>query len=384
MNTESKRALEKKAWITHIKRWLVISDQTSQKEYCLKHGLSESAFSKWKNRLFPKRKRPNLKSVKLKFWENEINHWLNTNHSQADYCTLLDESEGTFSKWKNKLHPSLKYNRNRTKQKNKYIKYSKISREKTDILIDCFIHRKPASDAANLAKVSTKTSSRYYRLFKIKLISGATNYPDLFYGAGMLLLLGPLPHIQETLMKVYELNNKEKTQKNLYEYTVETILIIAHLKLSSAEARWFHFMGMQRYYYLIYSKKSSIGSQDINYENFSDMIKNTSISGVMQELWWHYLEHYEEESHVLDGLWTLVFYKREYDTSDDYYKMMRYDFKWALLHSRPGKRKDYWDDYIPSVEEIRDIDRKMEKRFLEAEGSNYNVKDINQYLNRFD
>jgi len=365
MNKESKRDREKKMWAVHIKMWLAISEHTTQKEYCLKLGLSESAFSKWKNRLLPKLKRSNFKNKKPVFWEREINHWLKTNHSQADYCTQLDESEAAFSRWKTRFHPDLKYRRNRTKQKNRYLKYSKISNDKTDILINCFIHRQSAKDAAGLAKISVKTANRYYRMLKIKFVTAASDYPELFYGAGMLLLLGPPPYVLVSLKKKCDSRNEKTVRQELGECAFEMIFLHSHLRLSNAEAWWFLHYGMNRYYYLIYSNEHGLDPQVLNENEYSTMARNKPIGDAAKELWYYYLEKNHEEYDALIALWRAIYYQREYDISDNYYKTMIHDLKWALMHCRPGKKKDYWDEYMPSKEEMLEVEREINERILQ-------------------
>ncbi len=358
-NTHDARA---KFWEEHIRSWLEGRGYKTQESYCKEHGLSKSAFSKWKNRLYPKIQRSKHPTKTAQYWESCIKSWQKGSMSQAEYCNLYRLSESDFSKWKNKLYPELKGHRKRTKQKNRYFESSKLSNEQVEILIRGFLSDKSASELSSRANISIKSCYKYLDHIGWYFGKGATEYPQLFFGAGMLLFFGPPPHIHKYLKENYGGNKKKIGKRKLSRIIKETIIYHSHYKMSVAESWYFYFYGWLFYYQKVYSKEHGLDPHGWNLHHQKFMQAERSVGQAINELWAHYFTHDMEEI-ITKVTWDAIYHDHVCDNSRKYKNSMFRDLKWVILNHDPLRRNTYWDDFKPSSEELRMVQEKIDGYF---------------------
>lgn len=359
LNTHAERAT---FWQAHIRDWMENHQHQTQAKYCAENGLSKSAFSKWKDRLYPKLRRSKQPNRKAKSWEYNIKQWHKVSKTQADYCNLYAISQSTFSKWKNKLHPELKGCREKKKQKNQYVKFAKISSDQVELLIRGFLADTPVTELSHQANVSLRTCYKYLDRIGWYFAKGATEYPALFNGAGMLLFFGPPPHIHQHLLEKYKGKKKKIGKRKISKIVKEIIIYHSHYDWSVAEAWFFYVHGWWLFYKEIYSKIHGLEGKPLTDRHRKFMQTEYSVGQVVNRLWEHYFVNDMEEL-LTKETWDAVYYEHSFDSSAKYKQAMFHDLKWIMLNHDPLKRNTYWDSFKPTTQEFNSVRAKIDRYF---------------------
>lgn len=369
MSQSQTHAERKRFWETHIRDWLDHHQYQTQAAYCAKHGLSESAFTKWKDRLFPKLKRSKHATRKSRFWEKDIKAWHQSNTSQAEYCNLNALSQSAFSKWKKQLHPELGRYKER-KPKSSYLKFAKITDEQIDILIRDFLSDTSAQDLAVKANISIKTCYKYLREIRKCLFIGATEYPALFNGAGMLLFLGPPPHIHERLVEKYRGKNKKPSKRELSNIMKESIVDHSRYDWTLAEAWFFYTYGWMFFYRDVYSKIHGFEGEPMTKHHIKFMQAEYTVGQAVSQLWEFYVAS-DMQAFLTEDTWNAIYYERSEVVSRKHRRNLIHDLKWVLCNHDPLRRNTYWDTYKPEQSEFDSVREKLDRYYaLFAENNN--------------
>lgn len=361
MSDPQTHAERKRFWKAHIRDWLDHHQYQTQAAYCAKHGLSKSAFTKWKDRLFPRLKRSKHATRKSGFWEKDVKAWHESNVSQAEYCNLNALSQSAFSKWKKQLHPKLGRYKER-KPKNTYLKFAKITEEQTDILIRGFLSDTPTQDLAAKANISVKTCYKYLRILRKNLIIGAVNYPPLFNGAGMLLFFGPPPHIHKRLVEKYRGKNKKPSKRELSNLMKEVLIDHSRYDWTIAETWFFYSYGWAFFYRDIYSKIHGLEGETMTKHHRKFMHAEFTVGQAVTQLWQLYVAN-DMQVFLTEDTWKAIYFGHSQDMSRKHQRNLIHDLKWVLSNHDPLRRNTYWDTYKPEQSELDTVKEKLDRYY---------------------
>ncbi len=291
-------------------------------------------------------------SSKETLWKQHIQDWKKSTLSQTDYCAKHKLSKTAFSKWKQKLYPNLKHKHKPRAQKSKYGKNLKLSDEKIENLAECFLNHYAASEAAIMLEISVNTANRYFVLFREALMFGALMYPELFSGAGVIIRLGisPISKNIELMFQRDERGFVDNERKDLILQT-ETIMHYSKFMWNKEEIQLYHALSIFSYFENVYCAEQSITptfetfTEEAQKEitllpryNFMDKMWKTSQSnGFFQDDWY----------------WCAFFHTRELYNPLFWLKEMHKDLLWIIqkhsIELTIKKKNKYFDGYQASI-----------------------------------
>ena len=334
-------------------------------------------------------------SAKEELWKKRIGEWRKTNLSQAAYCKLNNISISAFSKWKKRLHPKLGAHRIAYQAKSKYYKNSKVSDQKIEALIQCFFLGFSAKVASNRTGINQNTIYKYYNDFRLAFIDGAMTHPQLFSGAGMLLLLGP-PHNLEWVKTFIgehypahkctnskgEIHSRKKNEKDSLkavqlkqniQVISATLVYFCKFKWSMEEVFLYRQLGFQLFYRFVYApytkKDPNLWSDELMVELFGK-VSNTQVA---RSNWDYWAMHTSKDNGLIDIRWWLVITKeRDFLTPEiqkNWVQRMTADLCWILKQNKIGDpvriRNTYWDEFFPDNSSVIEEKNKLIEKFQE-------------------
>lgn len=333
-------------------------------------------------------------SRKAIFWDEKIRAWQKTNLPQSTYCKLNGLSITAFSKWKKKLHPNLTARHPVYKLKSKYYKFTKIPDQKIETLIRCFLLGTPAKNAAQESGIKQNTIYKFYNDFRLALINGALSYPQLFFHAGPLLMLGPPTHLHGVMRVVGELlpahkpNNKSavlrsrrnigakdtKHLKSNLQVLTSVFLYYCLYKWTLEEAFSFRERGFRIFYKHVYAPNNNL-NPDLKLDDkmlisLYREINNTSVARANWDYW--ATKNERKPFHEADAqFWTSLEIDREkrfIAHHNDWLKPLFKDFCWILkthkISDKNQVRSSYWSEFFPTSEAVEQSRREHIKKRL--------------------
>ena len=323
-------------------------------------------------------------------WDLHIKAWQKSKLTQARYCQEHGLSQSDFSKWKKKLHPKLKAARPAYKTKSKYYKFTKVADKEIEFVMRCFLNGNPARIASERTGLNQNTIYKIYNDFRLAIIDGALNYPHLFYGGGMVLLLGPPANLDwiKSMMNRYFPGFKATTSQgkirsrsksaNKDISTLKTNIQIITLVLfwhsfhewSEEEIFVFRKWGYMLFYQYIYAPEHNLKPNEWSDDIHRKLYGEYSGTVVARGLWdyWALVRNYEP--FLPADTWTMLFSDRKFRTPLDnkvWFDRMFSDFKWLLKKHRIGDdktyRSTYWDEYYPPTEATLEVEQKLNEKF---------------------
>ena len=296
---------------------------------------------------------------KIKFWKNHIDLWCSSSFTQSLYCHKNGLSESVFSKWKKRLHPNLRKNR-RYKLKSKYYKFTKLSDRKLEALMSFFVIGASVKKTAETFKVSEKTIYRMNEYFRAAMLDGALNHPQLFFGAGMLVLFGPPNDIKSCLDIVryifpnmvgreWNIEIEKNIIRNKIRIVQQMLVYYTLFEWTEAETYLFRQLGFKVFYRLMYAKKNNLDESIWSYELYSRLSNEISAPGVARANWEYWAARKNIKSLLLADEWKAIIHRDRNITNIDkkWSHRMLYDLKWILQKQKIKDtrqiRSNYWD-----------------------------------------
>lgn len=310
--------------------------------------------------------------------------------TQAQYCAAHGLSKSAFSKWKNKLYPKLKGARKQYKTKSKYYKYTKLSDQQVESLLRSFLRGSPVEVAARKTSISKETVYKFYNDFRLAIVDGALAYPHLFFGAGMLLLLGPPANLDwiKNLVSSYfpgfrptgmfgkirsrTKANQDDTSNLKANIQVLTLVLFWHSFHTWRQEEIFLFRrwGYQLFYHHIYAPAKNLDPLEWSDDRHRQLYGEVHASTAARAIWDFWATKHEYEPLLTKEVWTVIHSDREFRTpinNKAWFDRMYGDFKWLLKVHRIGEsaavRNAYWDEFYPTTQETLDAEQAFQKRF---------------------
>ena len=257
--------------------------------------------------------------------------------TQAQYCKRQKLSKSAFSKWKLKLRPAWAKKRggHNFNFKNKYGKNLKLTENQIERLVKLFFARMHVAKAAERLILSRNTVYRYYRQFNHALFNGAAHYPQLFLGAGAILMLGPSPISQATV----NVDRKRVSKMN------EAIMRYSSLRWSLAERYLLLITGVMLNYQYIFAPQNGLDPMEYNNDMHGIIMSKKSYAMIIAENWAYCVTHNLQTLWPTE-YWLAVLHKRNYVDYKFKYKQMVWDFLW-ILKNNPLNSPSYFVDINP-------------------------------------
>lgn len=294
------------------------------------------------------------KIKKEDFWKSHIEAWFKTPLSQVEYCHTHSLSNSSFTKWKQKLYPDWKRRKSNYKPKSKYGTGLKLSDPQIEELAKLYFESYSARNAAEKMSLSANTVNQYFSDFRRVLLYSALRYPHLFFGAGTLIYLGKSP-ISERLEEEFQKDErgfKDDKRKRLIVMT-ETIIHYSKFKWELGETLLFLKLSKQSYFCQLYCKEKNIEPTEENFLSISeeDLDAHFSLGEGFAMRMWLMEEFVDGRKYPADeAAWITIFYKRKLNTPKTWIKQIHRDFLWALtnhkINFKKWKRNKYYDDLI--------------------------------------
>lgn len=324
------------------------------------------------------------------YWAGHIKAWKRGKMTQAQYCAANGLSKSAFSKWKNKLYPKLKGARKQYKTKSKYYKYTKLSDPQVESLLRSFLRGSPVEAAARKTSISKETVYKFYNDFRLAIVDGALAYPHLFFGAGMLLLLGPPANLDwiRNLVSSYfpgfrptgmfgkirsrTKDNPADTSNLKANIQVLTLVLFWHSfhKWSEEEIFVFRKWGYMLFFQYIYAPEHNLKPNVWSDEIQMKLYREFGGTVVARALWDYWATKRNYDPFLPANSWTLLHSDREFRTplnNKVWFNQMFADFKWLLKKHRIGEkrtpRSTYWDEYSPSTKATLEVERTLSEKF---------------------
>lgn len=367
MNEPKSHAVQAEFWKVHIDRWMDKACRLTQSEYCLQQDLSESAFSKWKHRLYPKLRRSKTPTKTAIKWEDTIKYWDGKKETQAYYCYIQQISEASFSKWKNKLHPKSKRKQIPYRQNSDYFEFSHLSDDTIEILIHGFLDQTPAHILASRADISLKSCYKYLYRIKVIFIASAINYPALYNGAGFLLFLGPPPHIHKYLLETYKNKGTRPSKRKYLNCLTDSILYHSCFDWSNDEIWFFYVYGWLFLFARVYKKKHGMDGEYYSEFHQNCMRAEYSETDVVEALWTDYISTGFIEI-LSEEAWMATYHTHKFDPTKKNNKAIFQDLKWGLKNYHPLKRNPYWDEFKANANSVQKVEHRIDESFQELYG----------------
>lgn len=313
------------------------------------------------------RKPANISS-KTKFWEEHIKAWPKSGVSQADYCLKHKISVTAFSKWKLRFYPSWKHKNKIYKPKSKYYKFTKLSDETIEKLMLYFIVGISAKNSAEYSGISVKSVYNYYNDFRLALIDGALLYPQLFFGVGMILTLGPphspwkaINHIGRVFsnLKARSFQSTEKGKLRSKIQIVYLMLLYNSLyQWEEGEIFLSRQTGYEIFYRFIYSKHYQLDSNNWNEEIYLKLLREVTATTVARSNWDYWANKQNHVSVMSEKQWAAIYQNRKNRaiSEEGWINPMLHDLKWVMQKHRrkaqQAKLSNYWSEYIPDRDTV--------------------------------
>ena len=329
--------------------------------------------------------RPAKHSNTDQFWKGHIAAWKVGKLSQADYCALHNLSKSSFSKWKSKLHPKLKGARKRYVVKSRYYKFAKLPDEKIELLMRWFLRGIPVKKSAQYFGVSRDSAYKFYNDFRLAVIDGALLYPQLFFGVGPVLTLGPVSDMNYVLRYIGTVfpdvrnreykYSKETILRSKIQIFYKTLLFNTFFKWDEGEVFLFRNMGFQIFYAFVYSAHHNLDSQDWNEQRLLQLANEFQLTHIARFNWEHWAEMREGVSFLPENNWKAIYKDREMRLPDDMWlKTMLGDLKWVMRkhkkHDTRNPRSSYWDEFYPNQSAIQKALQNLNEKALQIESGN--------------
>ena len=335
-------------------------------------------------------KRQKNPSAKAQIWDCHIKTWRKSKLTQARYCQEHGLSPSDFSKWKKKLHPALKAVRPAYKTKSKYYKFTKVPDMDIELIMSCFLKGKTARFASEKSGVNLNTIYKFYNDFRLAIIDGALNYPHLFFGGGMVLLLGPPANLDwvKSMMNRYfpgfkptmtsgQIRSRTKGATNdvsTLKSNVQllTLVLFWHSFHDWSEEEIFVFRkwGYMLFYQYIYAPEHNLKPNVWSDEIHVKLYREFGGTVVARALWDYWAVKRNHESFLPADSWTMLFSDREFRTplnNKAWFDRMYSDFKWHLKKHRIGEKRNprsaYWDEYYPSTKATIEVEKMLSEKF---------------------
>lgn len=320
------------------------------------------------------------------FWEKHIRAWQQSQLTQRQYCSEQKISATAFSKWKKKLHPNLKAGKKKYKTRSKYYKFTKVSDSDIELLMQCFLQGKAARTAAEASGINQNSVYKFYNDFRMAIVDGALLYPHLFYGAGMLLLLGPPPDLRRIreLFRVHfpgytptsktglvrsrthqDAKDSPNMKTNIQVLTLVLFYNAFHV-WQEEEIFVFRKWGYVLFYHYIYAPEYGLNLNAWNYEIHVKLLKEYHATTVARALWDYWANVRKHESYIKAEVWSVLYSDREVrlpSRDKEWLERMFGDFKWLLKKHRIGDKKmlrsNYWDEYAPPRKDCLETEQKL-------------------------
>ncbi|GAB1256143.1 hypothetical protein NBRC116494_06450 [Aurantivibrio plasticivorans] len=311
------------------------------------------------------------RSAKSEFWEAHVLAWKRGKLTQSEYCIQNKLSESSFSKWKAKLLPNLRGARKTRKPKNKYYKHSKLSNAQVETLFAAFLCDIPVKDIAKKLAISEASAYKYYDLIRLDLIDGALNYPQLFFGAGMLLTLGAPPDVDKLAKRFRHTNPSIKGRENLIYHAIGNVLVCHSLrKWSIAETYYFWFQGLRMYFLKHYSENHGLVEEDWNFELAIQMQNEVSIMKLTVTAWLDWIRGGDKAAQFSSDVWEAIRDQHDYHTDAQYwFSTMLQDLKWVVERKQSSKRNTYWDFFKPNKADFLEVNERIHKYLQNKENT---------------
>ena len=323
------------------------------------------------------RKRASPKEV---FWDEKIRAWQKTNLPQSTYCELNGLSITAFSKWRKRLHPKLTVRHPVYKSKSKYYKFTKISDQKIEALIKCFLCGVPAKEASEKTGIRQNTIYTIYNDFRLAFVTNALLYWKLFNGAGTFLMLGMPPNLgyilrlMETYLPAHKPNKRAATIRSRKNLGVEnegslksnlqlltTILIyFSKCRLTLAEAENFRSDGYRAFYKYVYAPHNNLNPGVVIKQPQLDWLQEEAKEPIVMWSNWNYCVTTNNRKPIFpNDFWIATTKNKEVETNisegSDWHRDMFRDFCWVLKHHKISEKhkvmSTYWDEFKPTWKE---------------------------------
>ncbi|WP_344799451.1 IS66 family insertion sequence element accessory protein TnpA [Litoribacillus peritrichatus] len=343
----------KSFWCGHIENWLQ-NENCSQQAYCLKNGLSESSFSRWKSKIKPKLRRGKTVSKTEKYWRFEVDNWIKDARrskkdrlsfsSQSYYCLTAACSESSFSRWKNKFYPELK-NKRQKRNENFDMRLNRLSKKSFKALVSGFVDQESPKQIALNMGISLKTCYKYLKIVESKFVLGAIEYPALFNGAGILLFFGPPPNIHESLLENYKKRGRKPSKKTFSKILKNSILYNSLYDWTSDEIWFFYMHGWMLFFERIYKKENGVeGGFSEKHRRY--IRAENHESDLIGKLWDDYIQSGFDELLTVET-WHATYHTHKHKNLELHRRQMIFDLSWVLKNQHPIKRSIYWDENFP-------------------------------------
>lgn len=300
-------------------------------------------------------------SAKSEFWKKHVQEWKKGRLIQSEYCIKNKISEPAFSKWKTKLFPKQIGTRRLKQLKNKYYKNSKLSNQQIENLFVGFLCDVPAKVAAKGSDISEATAYKYYNKIRYDLVNGALNYPLLFFGSGMLLILGAPPDVHELARKFKPISPSIKgREKHIYYALCNVLICHSFRKWTVSEIYYFWFQGLRAYFLKHYAKSHGLNESDWNMAMAVQMQNKISIAKMTVTIWLDWIKEGGNTTPFSEDVWEAIRYQHDYHAdAKSWIKPMLHDLKWVVERNNNLKRSTYWDFFKPSKSGILEVNRRI-------------------------
>jgi len=329
--------------------------------------------------------RPAKNSDKDQFWKDHIATWKAGKLSQADYCKQNNLSKSSFSKWKRKFYPKLKGARKHHVVKSRYYKFAKLPDDKIELLMQWFLIGIGAKKSSQYLGVSRDSVYKFYNDFRLAVIDGALLYPQLFFGVGPILTLGPISDMQyvfnyaktvfpELRKREYRISKKGIVRSKI-QVVYQLLIFNTLFKWTEGEVFLFRNMGFQFFYAFVYSAHHKLDGSDWNEQRLKQLANEFQLTTVARFNWEHWAGAREMVSFLPENNWIAIYKNRETRVPDStWMKTMFHDLKWVLRkHKRRdtrNPRSNYWDEFYPTSSTLQNALEKLNEKALKIESGN--------------
>lgn len=298
---------------------------------------------------------------KSEFWEMHVQAWKKGTDTQSEYCIKNKISQSAFSKWKNKLLPN-DAKAHRVKQyKNKYFKNSKLSNGQIEGLFAAFLCDVPAKVAGNKLGISDASAYKYYDKIRNDFIEGALNYPHLFFGSGMLMILGAPPDVHKLTRRFKPINPSTKGREKLLYYALCNVLIChSFRKWTVSETYYFWFQGLRLYFLNHYAEDHGLSEDDWDMGMAVKMQNKVSLIKMTISTWMDWIKDGGGRTPFSKDVWDAMRHQHEYHADGEaWLKSMLHDLKWVVERNNNLRRSTYWDFFKPSSAGIFEVNDRI-------------------------
>jgi len=289
---------------------------------------------------------------KERFWRSHIRAWFKSSLSQSLYCTKHGLSQSAFSKWKLKLYPDWKHRNKTYKPKNKYGKHTKLSEAQFETLANHFVWGNTPILTKEQTGLSTKTIYKYFSYFRSCFFIGAFYYPQLFSGAGSVLLLGPSTHhagiVRHALRK--HRGFKSRATKADY-YLFRNLYEFCQFHWKEAETYLFMELGSYLYFLHTHAPQHGLDPSIWTLEIRGQMLKGLSVQAMAQKNWETSMR-LKKPFLISKEEWQAIMHERAMIPVRPWHKAILRDLLWVAKNHPMGvpiavhKRNPYWDFHM--------------------------------------